>query len=130
MATGLLPFQPTGVRACATPGNRKPESQSQKSSSSSSKWWTPLFSWSSEPDYIDSENNVNNKYDLSAKAEAKPDSDLGPMPMRSRIAPGSFTEEKARKLRMMTKDTAFHDAMYHSAIASRLAFDHSDRSDL
>lgn len=128
MATSLLPFRPTGIQACATSGRRKPESQNLKSSSS--KWWTPLFSWSSEPDYFESENNVNNKSDLSTKVEAKSDSDLGSIPMRSRVAPGSFTEEKARKLRMMTKDTAFHDVMYHSAIASRLAFDYTDRSDL
>ena len=41
----------------------------------------------------------------------------------SRFSPGCFTEEKAKQLRMMTKDTSFHDVMYHSAIASRLASD-------
>ncbi|THU52344.1 hypothetical protein C4D60_Mb10t03030 [Musa balbisiana] len=36
----------------------------------------------------------------------------------------AFTEEKARELRMRTMETeAFHDVMYHSAIASRLASD-------
>ncbi|KAI4325269.1 hypothetical protein MLD38_030683 [Melastoma candidum] len=41
----------------------------------------------------------------------------------SRLA-GRFTEEKARELRLKTADCYnFHDAMYHSAIASRLASD-------
>jgi hypothetical protein len=45
-------------------------------------------------------------------------------------APGCFTEEKARQLRMKTMETElFHDALYHSAIASCLASDFSDRSD-
>ncbi|KAI3512652.1 hypothetical protein L1887_19970 [Cichorium endivia] len=37
---------------------------------------------------------------------------------------GCFTEEKAKQLRMKTVETVnFHDMMYHSAIASRLASD-------
>ncbi|KAI4331216.1 hypothetical protein MLD38_029422 [Melastoma candidum] len=37
---------------------------------------------------------------------------------------GRFTEEKARELRLKTADCyTFHGAMYHSAIASRLASD-------
>ncbi|KAF7152069.1 hypothetical protein RHSIM_Rhsim01G0078800 [Rhododendron simsii] len=49
---------------------------------------------------------------------------------RSRFALGTFTDEKARRLRLMTTDTgAFHDAMYHSAIASRLVSEFSDQSD-
>lgn len=60
------------------------------------------------------------------QADAKSETE----PIKSQIAAGSFTEEKARKPRMMTKDTAFHDAMYHSVIASHLAFDSNDRSDL
>jgi hypothetical protein len=35
---------------------------------------------------------------------------------------GGLTEEKARQLRArMVETESFHDAMYHSAIASRLA---------
>ncbi|KAK3025738.1 hypothetical protein RJ639_042507 [Escallonia herrerae] len=117
MATGLLPFQSTGIRSCADPGYRKPDSQHRKSASS--RWWTPLFGWSSEPDYIDPDTN--------GKSEAEPGLDR--KPSRSRLAPGSFTEEKARKLRMLTT-ASHHDAMYHSAIASRLASDFSDRSDV
>lgn len=116
MATAYLPFRATTVRSYAAFRNHE-SSHTQKTSNS--KWWAPLFSWSSEPDYFDSS-------DLSTKADAKSDSE----PIKSRIAPGSFTEEKARKLRLMTKKTAFHDAMYHSVIASRLAFDINDRSDV
>ncbi|CAK9147150.1 unnamed protein product [Ilex paraguariensis] len=128
MATSLMPFRPVGVRACTTSGHRKSDTHHRKSSSSN--WLTPLFGWSSEPDYIDSGNNSNNKIELSMKVERKSDSDLDQKPSRSRFGPGRFTDEKARQLRMMTMDTsAFHDIMYHSAIASRLASDFSNRSD-
>lgn len=41
---------------------------------------------------------------------------------------GCFTAEKAKELRKKTIETStFHDIMYHSAIASRLASDVSDR---
>ncbi|KAJ6394436.1 hypothetical protein OIU77_023614 [Salix suchowensis] len=47
---------------------------------------------------------------------------------RSRFALGSFTEEKAKQLRRKTLEgSTFHDIMYHSAIASRLALDGSGR---
>lgn len=103
-ATAYLPFRAT---TCAAFRNHD-SSETQTQKSSNSKWWAPLFSWSSEPDYFDSSG-------VTSKATEPIN--------KSRIAPGSFTEEKARKLRMMTKQTAFHDAMYHSVIASRLAFD-------
>ncbi|KAL8125817.1 hypothetical protein AgCh_013199 [Apium graveolens] len=117
MATAYLPLRATTVRSTAAFRNHE-SSHTQKTSNS--KWWAPLFSWSSEPDYFEYSS------DLSTKSDAKSDTE----PIKSRIAPGSFTEEKARKLRLMTKDTAFHDAMYHSVIASRLAFDCNDRSDV
>ncbi|CAL5438627.1 unnamed protein product [Camellia sinensis] len=126
MATSLVAFRPIGVRACATGGHRKPGTHSRKSTSSN--WWTPLFGWSSEPDYIDSANSTN--ADLSAKSESKSASDLDQKSARSRFSPGCFTEEKARQLRLMTKETSsFHDVMYHSAIASRLASDFPNSSD-
>ncbi|KAK2986592.1 hypothetical protein RJ640_029634 [Escallonia rubra] len=119
MATGLLPSQPTGIRACAGSGHRKSELQQPKSAPS--RWWTPLFGWPAEPDYLDT----------SLRVDGKSERDLGPAPSRSRPAPGSFTEEKARKLRMLTTTAAsHHDTMYHSAIASRLASDFSDRPDM
>ncbi len=128
MATSISSIQPVAIRACATSGNRKPDSHRRKGASSG--WWTPLFGWSPEPDYIDSGNGENDKNALTAKVNARSDSDLDPRPAKSRLAPGSFTEEKARKLRMMTTETeSFHDKMYHSAIASRLASDFSHLSD-
>ncbi|CAK9143421.1 unnamed protein product [Ilex paraguariensis] len=114
----MSPFRSVVVTACTTSGHRKPDTY--RRNSSSSNWWTPLFAWSSEPDYIDSGKNGDNNSD----------SDLEPKPSRSRFVPGRFTEEKARQLRMMTMGTSsFHDVMYHSAIASRLASDFSERSD-
>ncbi|XP_059636692.1 uncharacterized protein LOC132278811 [Cornus florida] len=127
MAANLIAFRPVGVQACATSSHRKTDLRAKNSSSN---FWTPLFGWSSEPDYIDSENNCNNEEvpDFTAKVEAKSDSVVDPKHPRSRFAPGCFTEEKAKQLRMMTKDTeSFHDIMYHSAIASRLASDFSNR---
>ena len=46
---------------------------------------------------------------------------------RTRFSRGCFTEEKAKQLRKkMMESSAFHDVMYHSAIASRLASDISE----
>ncbi|PPD76846.1 hypothetical protein GOBAR_DD26219 [Gossypium barbadense] len=75
-------------------------------------WWTPLFGWSSNPDYLNDSNAGNT-------SETKP---------RCRYTLGSFTEEKARQLRKKTmENSSFHDMMYHSAIASRLASDISEK---
>lgn len=64
------------------------------------KWWAPLLGWSGRADYIEAP---------------------APVPARDEAA-GLLTEEKARVLRARMADTeSFHDAMYHSAIASRLA---------
>ncbi|KAL8209372.1 hypothetical protein R6Q57_006104 [Mikania cordata] len=122
MALYLTPLQPplvvraSAATSASSSGNRKPDPQRKS-------WWTPLFGWSSDPDYIDSHKNSTNTTSLS-------DSDPDQRTVRSRVSPANFTDEKARKLRMMTMETeSFHDAMYHSAIASRLASDFSDRSD-
>ncbi|XP_044463413.1 uncharacterized protein LOC123194305 [Mangifera indica] len=117
MATNLLSFRPAGIQVCASSAPRKPDSS--KPRSPSSNWWTPLFGWSSEPDYIDSNCKPNQS---EADPEMKPTK-------ASRFTPGCFTEEKAKQLRMMTKDTCFHDVMYHSAIASRLASDFKFQSE-
>ncbi|KAE8710396.1 SH3 and FCH domain-containing protein [Hibiscus syriacus] len=128
MATNLLSFRLAGIYASGIPGRAKQDPNSRKSSappSSSASWWTPLFGWSSEPDYFDSDG----KTDVKVKRELE--SETAQKPARSKFTSGSFTEEKARQLRMMTTNTkSFHDAMYHSAIASRLASDFKDRSDL
>ncbi|KAM3326632.1 hypothetical protein P3S67_001758 [Capsicum chacoense] len=74
-------------------------------------WWTPLFGWSSEPDYI-----------------AAPRREISGQKSDSKFQPGCFTEDKAKELRRKTMETSnFHDIMYHSAIASRLASDVSPR---
>ncbi|KAA3486077.1 plant/protein [Gossypium australe] len=129
MATNLLTFRPAGIYASAIPGHTKQDPSRRKSnpSPSSTNWWGPLFGMSSEPDYFDSDN----KTDFKEKREVEPGTDTAQKSIRSKFSPGSFTEEKARQLRMMTTNTSsFHDAMYHSAIASRLASDFKDRSDL
>ncbi|KAI3521662.1 hypothetical protein L1887_11134 [Cichorium endivia] len=120
MATSLTPcFQPITIVSSATPANRisriKPPA-----ASASGKWWTPLFGLSSDPDYI---HNPETATGESVTGSSDPDNG------RSRFAPGCFTEEKAKQLRMKTSEMAnFHDIMYHSAIASRLASDVSGRS--
>lgn len=112
-----------GVRAIASgpAGNERP-------SPSSSNWWSTIFGWSSEPDYIDGgdpktvENQPPPRFAGEENERASRSS--GP----SRFAPGCFTEEKARQLRMKTMETStFHDVMYHSAIAARLASSFPDR---
>ncbi|KAI4344084.1 hypothetical protein L6164_011355 [Bauhinia variegata] len=112
----LVPIGSAGIRACATSGHRKPDNDRRKNSSTN--WWTPIFGWSSDPDYID----TNNKDRPGDRSESKPS--------RPRFARGCLTEEKARQLRLMTMETeSFHDTMYHSAIASRLASDFKNNSD-
>lgn len=126
MATTMLPIRPVGVMACASSGHRKPDVNSQRASSSN--WWSPLFGWSAEPDYIDTDNKRNALKVESQKLEAAVDQEDPKAPARLRVARGSLTAEKARQLRKMTTESStFHDVMYHSAIASRLASDFSDR---
>ena len=72
------------------------------------RWWAPLLGWSGKADY------------LEAPAPAVPQDDEAGA--RGRQFVGGLTEEKARQLRArMAQTESFHDAMYHSAIASRLA---------
>ncbi|KAM3347713.1 hypothetical protein ACQJBY_021566 [Aegilops geniculata] len=72
------------------------------------KWWAPLLGWSGQPDYID------------AQPAPAPEEDRGRAAGKRRF--GLLTEEKARQLRLRMMETeSFHDVMYHSAIASRLA---------
>nr|GEW39758.1 putative reverse transcriptase domain-containing protein [Tanacetum cinerariifolium] len=86
-------------------------------------WWAPLFGWSSElPDYIDS--TFPARGDVMGDEKANNDRKA----VRRCDSVVNFSDEKAKKLRMMTAETmSFHDKMYHSAIASRLASDFSDR---
>jgi len=71
------------------------------------KWWAPLVGWSGKADYIEPAMAVVVEEEKAVAA-------------RSFV--GGLTEEKARQLRArMVETESFHDAMYHSAIASRLA---------
>ncbi|TKY54906.1 hypothetical protein E2542_SST19320 [Spatholobus suberectus] len=125
MAATFIPIRVAGIQACATSGHRRTDPDRRRSSSAN--WWTPLFGFSSEPDYIDSSNKASSQQ--PAKPEPVPAAREA-KPPRPRFA-GGFTEEKARQLRMMTVGTeSFHDTMYHSAIASRLASDFKAHSDL
>lgn len=126
MATTMLPIRPVGVMACANSGHRKPDVHSRRGSSSN--WWSPLFGWSAEPDYIDTDNKRNALKVESQKLEAAVDQEDHKPSARPRVARGSLTAEKARQLRKLTTESStFHDVMYHSAIASRLASEFSDR---
>ncbi|EES19127.1 uncharacterized protein LOC8080955 [Sorghum bicolor] len=74
------------------------------------RWWAPLLGWSGKADYLEAP--------APAPAVAQ-DDEAG---ARGRQFVGGLTEEKARQLRArMAQTESFHDAMYHSAIASRLA---------
>ncbi|RCV16016.1 hypothetical protein SETIT_3G103300v2 [Setaria italica] len=73
------------------------------------KWWAPLVGWSGKADY------------LEAPAPVVAVAQDGAAAARRQFV-GGLTEEKARELRArMAQTESFHDAMYHSAIASRLA---------
>ncbi|XP_028766315.1 uncharacterized protein LOC114724174 [Neltuma alba] len=118
MATASLTvFRPSIVRSSI-----KPEPNNRKQVSLN--WWAPLFGMSTEPDYID-RTAISSS---SSKAVEAPEADNEPVRPRSKFTPGCFTEEKAKQLRMKTLETTtFHDIMYHSSIASRLASDVSKR---
>ncbi|KAF6994078.1 hypothetical protein CFC21_010866 [Triticum aestivum] len=68
------------------------------------KWWAPLVGWSGRADYMEA---------------AAPTRVVEQEEEKTFVG---LTEEKARQLRArMSEMESFHDAMYHSAIASRLA---------
>jgi hypothetical protein len=70
------------------------------------KWWAPLLGWSGKADYLEAPAPAVQAQDEAARRQFV----------------GVMTEEKARELRArMAQTESFHDAMYHSAIASRLA---------
>ncbi|XP_040385909.1 uncharacterized protein LOC121056725 [Oryza brachyantha] len=83
---------------------------------SGGKWWAPLLGWSGQPDYIDAQ-------PVAAAEEGRPHA-AAQQQQRGGGGRrfGVLTEEKARQLRARMMETeSFHDCMYHSAIASRLA---------
>ncbi|EYU30688.1 hypothetical protein ABFS82_11G055500 [Erythranthe guttata] len=124
-STGMLTFRPPAVvrasRTTASDGSRADYGKMN----SSPNWWSPLFGFSSDPDYISPDDDRKSKPPPPSAA-----ADEDPKPAKIRFSPGSFTEKKARQMRRMTNEAAsFHDLMYHSAIATRLASDFSDRTD-
>ncbi|CAI0543057.1 unnamed protein product [Linum tenue] len=125
MASNLLPLRPAVVYASSNPDlNNRRRQLPPSSSASSPKWWSPLFGWSSEPDYV---GTTPPSQPAADQDENRPDLDA--KQARSRFSPGCFTAEKAKQLRMLTSGTsAHHDAMYHSAIASRLASDFNNKN--
>ncbi|KAK4395296.1 hypothetical protein Sango_1683900 [Sesamum angolense] len=113
MATTIHSFRTPIVSSAASPNPRN--RRSPPAAALSNSWWTPIFGWSSEPDYIGG----------GVKIEA---ADNGSAGAEKNLFRGCFTEEKAKELRKKTVETStFHDIMYHSAIASRLASDVSGR---
>ncbi|KAJ0249259.1 hypothetical protein HA466_0147850 [Hirschfeldia incana] len=113
MATIISCSALPSIRAASSGSIRKPDPTGKKPGS----WWAPLFGWSSEPDYV--ENNNSN-----GSSSANRESDLDQSTTRRRC----LTEEKAKQLRMkIAQVSTFHEVMYHSAIASRLASDVSVR---
>ncbi|OAY77581.1 uncharacterized protein LOC109716354 [Ananas comosus] len=115
----ILSFRPpVPIRASAAAGGDR-RSEVRGRSGGGGKWWAPLFGWTAEPDYIDGGAAAEKE---TGAAEAAP--------ARGRTRRyAAFTEEKARELRMrMMEMESFHDPMYHSAIASRLATDLPRRS--
>ncbi|XP_010503247.1 PREDICTED: uncharacterized protein LOC104780442 [Camelina sativa] len=117
MATIISCSALSSIRASSSePGSTKSD-PSRKKPVSSVSWWAPLFGISSEPDYV-----VNNTNNNSSPSSASLESVLVKTGERSQR--WCLTEEKAKQLRRKTAEAStFHDVMYHSAIASRLASD-------
>ncbi|PIN03279.1 hypothetical protein CDL12_24201 [Handroanthus impetiginosus] len=118
MATSFSSFRAPIVSSSAP---RKPAA-SCKAAGAANGWWAPLFGWSSQPDYISIQKSTDPDREVSGESgRIKPDPSF---------FKGCFTEEKAKELRRKTTETStFHDVMYHSAIAARLASDLSGRCD-
>ncbi|KAL0923868.1 hypothetical protein M5K25_004649 [Dendrobium thyrsiflorum] len=119
--TSAITFRPAMIQAIAG-GSRRDRSRRSAGTAGGGAWWTPLFGWGAQPDYIDC-----GDHSLPEKAAAT-DPAMESRKSSARIFTG-FTEEKAREMRMrMLEIESFHDAMYHSSIASRLASDVRRRS--
>ncbi|XP_010462122.1 PREDICTED: uncharacterized protein LOC104742775 [Camelina sativa] len=111
----------TTIRACSGSGSFKnPDSNRKKSAS----WWAPLFGLSPDPDYLNIDGSGS-----SVNPDSNPDKkDISGSGQTQKLRRGCLTEEKAKQLRRkIAEASTFHDVMYHSAIASRLASDLSGR---
>lgn len=110
MAAAISSIRIPTVASAALPHPPKPDANRK-----ANNWWAPILGWSSEPDYI-----TNRSSDPAAES--------GRISTDKSLFRGCFTEQKAKELRKKTiETTTFHDIMYHSAIASRLASDLSGR---
>jgi hypothetical protein len=93
-------------------------------------WWSPLFDIIREPEPSSfTASSSLSSMAIEAEAETRnvanssPNPNPNPSPRAARRSGVGFTAEKARLLRKELRATeSFHDIMYHSAIASRLAF--------
>jgi hypothetical protein len=117
MASIVSCYAPITIRASSGSGSFKnPDSNRKKSVS----WWAPLFGISSDPDYLNIESS-------SVSPESNPgriDISGSGQDSGQKLRRGCLTEEKARQLRKkIAEASSFHEVMYHSAIASRLASD-------
>lgn len=122
MATAFPSFTST-IRATSAANNRRsvPDGAPKPTSAN---WWTPLFGWSSEADYINAPPPTAAADAAALRSETEAAGSRSGRP----FTVGCFTEEKAKELRKKTVEcSTFHDKMYHSAIASRLASDLGDR---
>jgi len=97
-------------------------------------WWLPLFGWSQsdqEPWAVDNINESKTGAVDKSSGDTEKGMEEGAVPKRSKFVRGRLTPEKAKLLRKNLRDTStFHDIMYHSALASRLASPDNESKDL
>ncbi|KAJ0250434.1 hypothetical protein HA466_0137680 [Hirschfeldia incana] len=122
MASIVCCNAPFTIRASSGSGSMKNPDPNRKKNVS---WWAPLFGIPSEPDYL---NNIETSSSSSSSVAAPEPNGSGQDPGQKLRRRGCLTEEKARELRKkIAEASTFHEVMYHSAIASRLASDISGR---
>ncbi|GLJ36161.1 hypothetical protein SUGI_0725510 [Cryptomeria japonica] len=102
-----------------------------------SKWWIPIFGWSADEKWAEEcsssesvKSSVLQKTRKITEIESKSNEGEISVRKQSKFVAVSFTQEKAKLLRKTLRSTSnFHDLMYHSAIASRLASAESSSKD-
>lgn len=90
----------------------------------SMRWWFPLFgcSQADQKQWADDNNQSETRAMDKSSSDHENEMQEAEVPKRSKFMRGRLTPEKAKILRKNLRDTStFHDIMYHSAIASRLA---------
>ncbi|CAN8321588.1 unnamed protein product [Cochlearia groenlandica] len=121
MASIICYTGPVKIRSSLGSGSLNPVPNRKKPVS----WWAPLFGLSPDPD------NLNNIENSSTSLDSNPvKTGSGQNPVQKIRPRGCLTEEKAKELRKkIAEASTFHEVMYHSAIASRLASEISNRVD-